>query len=248
MEGVAMTTPNNPITHNVPKTHTPANWCELTDTCILDPDGWRFGVRGFEEVEWSKPKSWEEPITIEEFLARASGSTQMIVRAAHPATGDVDMCPDCNRPMRWICDPTGNTDFYVCFSCENETGDAKPVEQRQELQPRVRPWLLACFGEVIADDAAERNHRFLEESLELVQACGCTQSEAHQLVDYVFSRPIGEKTQEAGGVMITLAALCLAQRIDMHECGEVELARIWTKVEAIRAKQAAKPKHSPLPQ
>jgi hypothetical protein len=33
----------------------------------------------------------------------------------------------------------------------------------------------------------------------------------------------------------------------MHACGETELARIWTKVEAIRAKQAAKPKHSPLP-
>lgn len=29
---------------------------------------------------------------------------------------------------------------------------------------------------------------------------------------------------------------------------EVELRRIWTKVEKIRAKQAAKPKHSPLPQ
>jgi hypothetical protein len=33
----------------------------------------------------------------------------------------------------------------------------------------------------------------------------------------------------------------------MHQAGEVELARIWTKVEQIRAKQAAKPKHSPLP-
>lgn len=116
------------------------------------------------------------------------------------------------------------------------------------FQERVNPWLLACFGQEIADDTQERNHRFLEESLELVQACGCTPSEAHQLVDYVYGRPVGEKTQEVGGVMVTLAALCLAQRIDMHQCGEVELARIWTKVEKIRAKQAAKPKHSPLPE
>ncbi len=29
--------------------------------------------------------------------------------------------------------------------------------------------------------------------------------------------------------------------------GETELARIWTKVEAIRAKQAAKPQFGPLP-
>lgn len=116
------------------------------------------------------------------------------------------------------------------------------------FQTRVLPWLLECFGQVIASDAQERNHRFLEESLELVQACGCTQSEAHQLVDYVYGRDVGEKNQEVGGVMVTLAALCLAQQLDMHNCGEVELARIWTKVEQIRAKQAAKPKHSPLPQ
>lgn len=116
------------------------------------------------------------------------------------------------------------------------------------FQSRVEPWLLACFGETIAGDKVERNHRFLEEALELVQSCGCTQSEAHQLVDYVFSRPVGDPPQETGGVMVTLAALCRAQGLNMHEAGDVELARIWTKVEAIRAKQAAKPKHSPLPQ
>lgn len=115
------------------------------------------------------------------------------------------------------------------------------------FQERVRPWLLACFGEMIAGDREERNHRFLEEAMELVQATGCTASEAHQLVNYVFARPVGEPPQEVGGVMVTLAALCLANGLDMHAAAEAELARIWTKVEAIRAKQAAKPKHSPLP-
>ena len=116
------------------------------------------------------------------------------------------------------------------------------------FQQRVQPWMLACFGEVIAADREERNHRFLEEALELVQSTGCTAHEAHQLVDYVYGRPVGESAQEVGGVMVTLAALCLANGLDMHDAAEVELARIWTKVEAIRAKQAAKPKHSPLPQ
>jgi len=115
------------------------------------------------------------------------------------------------------------------------------------FQARVQPWMMACFGPAISADIEERNHRFLEESLELVQASGCTASEAHQLVDYVFGRPVGELRQEIGGVMVTLAALCLAHGEDMHAAGETELARIWTKVEAIRAKQAAKPKHSPLP-
>jgi hypothetical protein len=106
---------------------------------------------------------------------------------------------------------------------------------------------MACFGEKITLNTVERNHRFLEESLELVQSCGCTQSEAHQLVDYVFHRNIGEKNQETGGVMVTLAALCNAQDIRMIRAGRDELARVWTKIEKIRAKHAAKPAHSPLP-
>lgn len=117
----------------------------------------------------------------------------------------------------------------------------------ETFQDRVLPWLLECFGAEIANDRTERNHRFLEEALELVQSLGCTRSEAQQLVDYTFGRPPGDPSQESGGVMITLAALCLASKLDMHEAGETELARIWTKVETIRAKQAAKPRHSPLP-
>lgn len=115
------------------------------------------------------------------------------------------------------------------------------------FQASVEPWMQATFGAKISADPIERNHRFLEEAIELVQSCGCTASEAHQLVDYVFNRPIGEKFQEVGGVMVTLAALCLAQKIDMHDAGKVELARVWTMIEKIRAKQASKPKHSPLP-
>ena len=113
-------------------------------------------------------------------------------------------------------------------------------------QQRVQPWLIACFGEEIASDVVERNHRFLEESLELVQACGCTADEAHQLVDYVYGRPMGEKEQEVGGVMTTLASLCLAQDMNLQECADTELERVWGKIDQIRKKQATKPKNSPL--
>lgn len=129
--------------------------------------------------------------------------------------------------------------------------EAAPVKDEckpaPSFQARVQPWMMECFGLTISADRQERNHRFLEESLELVQTLGATASEAHQLVDYVYGRPAGDPVQEVGGVMVTLAALCLANGMNMHAAGETELARIWTKVEQIRAKQAAKPAMSPLP-
>jgi len=116
------------------------------------------------------------------------------------------------------------------------------------FQQEIKEWCLACFGPEITADKIERNHRFLEEALELVQSCGCTISEAHQLVDYVFNRPVGDPFQESGGVSVTHAALCNANGIDMGDAAVSEAVRIWTKVDAIREKQANKPKHSPLPQ
>jgi len=99
----------------------------------------------------------------------------------------------------------------------------------------------------VCRDGTERNHRFLEEALELVQSLGCTQSEAHQLVDYVFGHPVGEPMQELGGTMLTLSALASCHDMNLDHAGELELARVWAKIDLIRAKQAAKPKHSPLP-
>lgn len=122
-----------------------------------------------------------------------------------------------------------------------------PPPPRRSFQARVDDWIQHCFGFEIGAYKMERNHRFLEEALELVQAGGCTASEAHQLVDYVFGRPVGEMHQEVGGVMVTLAALCNAHGVDLDAAAETELRRVWVKSGQIRAKQAAKPKHSPLP-
>lgn len=115
------------------------------------------------------------------------------------------------------------------------------------FQARAMDWAETCFGSELPFDKTERNHRFLEEALELVQSTGCTKSEALQLVDYVFGRAVGEPRQEVGGVMVTLATLCAVHDLDMMQDGESELDRIWTKMDQIRAKQAAKPDHSPLP-
>lgn len=117
-------------------------------------------------------------------------------------------------------------------------------DSQRTFQERVVLWVLQCFGEALTYDLGERNRRFLEESLELVQSLGCSRGEAHQLVDYVYGRPVGEPAQEAGGVLVTLAALCRAAGLDMHQAGEEELARVWTNIDWIREKQVAKPKFS----
>lgn len=115
-------------------------------------------------------------------------------------------------------------------------------------QQRVNAWVEACFPPSAHTNVEERVHRFLEEALELAQASGCSREDALELVNYVFARPEGEPTQETGGVLITLAALSNINGIDMEDAGERELSRNWARIDQIRAKQAAKPCGSALPQ
>jgi len=110
----------------------------------------------------------------------------------------------------------------------------------KSYQERVYDWMLECFGEQIAMNCTTRYMRFGEEALELMQSLGGSKEEALKLVEYVFSRPVGEPNQEVGGVMVTLAALCYANGLDMEACGEVELAKVWQRMPEIRNKQIFK--------
>jgi hypothetical protein len=130
---------------------------------------------------------------------------------------------------------------------EEAYADGEDRAAANSFQDRVQPWMLACFGEEISRDRLERGDRLLEEALELLQSGDYPPERVAALTGYVFGRPKGEPVQEAGGVMVTLAAYCLAHDLDMHVAGEMELERIWTKVEKIRAKQAKKPVGSALP-
>jgi NTP pyrophosphatase (non-canonical NTP hydrolase) len=115
---------------------------------------------------------------------------------------------------------------------------------QESFQERVQAWVMDCMPNTTK---IERAHRFLEEALELVQACGCKPREVELLVDYVFNRSIGNKEQEVGGVLLTLAALCSIHQLDMRDAGNKELLRVWIKKEVIKAKHDSKPSHSPLP-
>lgn len=116
-----------------------------------------------------------------------------------------------------------------------------------DYQGRVAEWVKECFGTDSQYDKAERAHRFFEEAAELYQASGQSKEDAYKLVDYVFSRPVGEQFQEVGGVMVTLAALCTAVKIPMFDAAAVELTRVWQKIDKIRAKNKTKQKNSALP-
>lgn len=112
------------------------------------------------------------------------------------------------------------------------------------FRQRVKAWMLDCFGITLTVDKSERNQRFLEEALELVQSLNMTREQAHQMVDYVFNRPVGEPGQEAAGTMVSLAALCSTNYIDLDAEALKELERIGQPemVAKIRIKQAAKPR------
>lgn len=110
-------------------------------------------------------------------------------------------------------------------------------------------WAKKTFDEAHVNNTYVRACRFGEEALELLQALDVTKEDALKLVDYVYGRPKGELPQEVGGVMVTLAVLCFASKMDMEDCGEYELIQCWRNIEKIRAKQAQKPSFlkDPLP-
>ena len=218
----------------------------------LDPEG---GIDNY--TGWSTPVGpedegaayWEED-KLRELFAADSALADMMDRAEAEYWKYLGIQDEAERAKNFAANMHNSGKVREVLSRAGEfdlMGHLCTTPPVQPFQQRVQPWMMACFGAEVSADTKERNHRFFEESTELVQAGGMTASEAHQLVDYVYGRPVGEPAQEVGGVMVTLAALCLANGLDMHQAAEVELARIWTKVEAIRAKQAAKPKHSPLP-
>ena len=139
----------------------------------------------------------------------------------------------------------GGTDGFGAGDLEMDINN----EVNWTFQGRVLPWMLECFGEDVTMHKQERNERFCEEALEAVQAFGMPKADVLKLVDYVFDRPAGEQAQEVGGVMVTLAALCIANGVNMHSCGETELVRVKRPeiIEKIRQKNATKPRNSPLP-
>lgn len=87
-----------------------------------------------------------------------------------------------------------------------------------------------------------RARRFIEEALELAQACGVEQEKARAILDHVYSRPPGDPYQEVGGVGMTLLPLCEMIGISAEQAFEDEYARVNQPevLEKIRRRQFEK--------
>lgn len=113
------------------------------------------------------------------------------------------------------------------------------------FQDGINRWLLSCMGPTITKNKRERNFRFGEEALELLQAAGCSKSDVLDLVEYVYGRERGDLEQEIGGTMVCLAALCTAHGINLELAGNLELDRCWNNIDKIRAKHDDKVLRTP---
>jgi len=96
---------------------------------------------------------------------------------------------------------------------------------RDNRQRAVLQWVIETFGEPAAAPM-ERALRVLEEAVELAQAEGLTRDRAIDVVEYVFGKPAGTPSQEAGGLGVTLLAYCEARSLSADEAEQREFDRV----------------------
>lgn len=181
--------------------------------------------------------------------------------AACQPVGDVELRRALEQIERWELPetgeswPSGGAVSYEAAHGSNGVRDYIRSVARQALayaQPAAVPgdtfqagvskWMGECFLPSLYSNTTERGDRLLEEVLELLQSNGYDRTRVATLVDYVYSRPVGEPAQEVGGVMVTLAGYCWVAGLDMHAEGARELQRITQPdvMAKIRRKQEAK--------
>ena len=119
------------------------------------------------------------------------------------------------------------------WSAQCEAGVPEPApsllndpQMRAIRQKMVADWVERAFGAKQRSDVQHRAIRLLEEVIELYQATGAPIHMAHQLIDYVFSRPVGDLAQELGGVGVTVLALAAAADLDADAEERREVARV----------------------
>lgn len=130
----------------------------------------------------------------------------------------------------------------VCSYGQEVYGGSFVTQSIWYQQPiRCLRWLRHVFEEQY-HNPEERVIRFGEETMELMQCEGVTKEQAHALVEQVWNKPVGERSQELGGVMVTLATYLAVTEQDAGSAFEEEFARCERPdvIEKIRAKHKTK--------
>ncbi|MEO1989664.1 MAG: hypothetical protein ABGX47_23900 [Martelella sp.] len=224
------TMPSIPELVATSKDNDPHEW---TPPYIAGIEAWFWGETTTFRVVIEESVAWLGRLPEPPFVAPYTNwRGETAIRRLRPI-GVKFMATEWHREPQWILEAFD-------YDRQEMRGFALKDFRTEPFQKRVDPWMQACFGAEISADRLERGDRLIEEVLELLQAVGYPRERITSLMDYTWSKPPGEPPQEVGGTMVTLAAFCLAYGFDMHDAGETELARVWTKVEQIRAKQAGR--------
>jgi len=93
----------------------------------------------------------------------------------------------------------------------------------------VLDWAIRCFGMDHVYNLPIRALRLAEEAVELTQAYGIPKEKMLDLVEIVYSRPVGDKEQELGGVALTTTVLAAAYGQDLDYFFDRELRRVLSK-------------------
>ena len=101
------------------------------------------------------------------------------------------------------------------------------AERETPNQKEMLKWASDTFGRV-ALDTNERALRFLEEAIELAQACGVSVEEALTVATRVYARQAGNYYKELGQSAMTLAVLAEWLGIDVDDALLCEWRRIQT--------------------
>lgn len=178
----------------------------------------------------------------------------------HPGISGTDLCPECGliyNDHGWL--DHGEDGTKVCpgsvvvrirsdwtvMSKEKFDRMYSVVKNDNPIthhtfQERLYQWFLHTFSEQfpqLIDNKREKSHRFIEEAIELVQACNLTKQELIEIVNVVYDKPSGDIFKEAGGVATTLSLLCQNHGFQLNAAAEAEYERNFTIIDKLREKQ-----------
>jgi NTP pyrophosphatase (non-canonical NTP hydrolase) len=100
------------------------------------------------------------------------------------------------------------------------------MDTQVDRPSRCLIWACETFGAEVAMNPAERLMRFIEEAIELANACDMPRETMEKIVDRVYSRGPGNIKQEAAQCQVTLELFAKVMRIDLDAAATEEFQRV----------------------